>query len=126
LITKWIKSSLDSRGKASFGFWAKRFGVSRTTTDDGIRHAAASTDEPTIAEAIRDIALDALWHVIQAKKEKFGSFRTWIVAQGESWPGSSVVVMRQHANGALTPPWPIKRPMGRHGSRDREALQESA
>ena len=46
-----------SLGKASFGFLAKLFGVSRTTTYYWIRQAAASMDEPTIAPDIRAIEL---------------------------------------------------------------------
>jgi transposase len=89
-----------SLGKASFGFLAKLLGVSRTTTYYWIRQAAASTDEPTIAEDIQEIEFDEMWHLIQSKKEKFGSLKPWIVAQGEPLPGYSVVVMLQHFNGS--------------------------
>jgi transposase-like protein len=62
-----------SLGKASCGFLAKLFGVSRTTTYDGIRQAAASTAEPTIAEDIQEMECDEMWHLIQSTKGKFGS-----------------------------------------------------
>ena len=87
--------------KASFGFLAKLLGVSRTTTYDWIRQAAASTDEPTIAPDIQEIEFDEMWHFIQSKKEKFGLLKPWIVAQGEPLPGYSVVVMLQRSNGSM-------------------------
>jgi transposase len=101
-IKKALCIILYSLGKASFGFLAKLFGVSRTTAYYWIRQAAASTDEPTIAEDIQDIEFDEMWHFIQSKKENFGSLKPWIVAQGEPLPGCSVVVMLQHSNGFTT------------------------
>jgi transposase-like protein len=92
---------LYSLGKASFGLLAKLLGVSRTTTYDWIRQAAASTDEPTIAPDIQELEFDEMWHFIQATKEKSGSLKPWIVAQGERWPGYSVVVMLQRSNGSM-------------------------
>ena len=100
-VKKALCIILYSLGKASFGFLAKLFGVSRTTTYYWIRQAAASTDEPAIAEDIQEIEFDEMWHFIQSKKEKFGSLRPWIVAQGEPLPGYSVVVMLQHSNGSM-------------------------
>jgi transposase len=99
-VKKALCMILYSLGKASFGFLAKLLGVSRTTTYYWIRQAAASTDEPTIAEDIQEIEFDEMWHFIQSKKEKFGSLKPWIVAQGEPLPGYSVVVMLQHFNGS--------------------------
>jgi hypothetical protein len=90
-----------SLGKVSFGFLAKLLGVSRTTTYYWIRQAAASTDEPIITEDIQEIEFDEMWHFIQSKKEKFGSLKPWIVAQGELLPGYSVVVMLQRSNGSM-------------------------
>jgi transposase len=99
-VKKALCIILYSLGKASFGVLANLFGVSRTTTYDWIRHAAASTNEPMIAEDVQEIEFDEMWHFIQSKKEKFGSLRPWIVAQGEPLPGYSVVVMLQHSNGS--------------------------
>src|SRR5262249_39068925 len=100
-VKKALCIILYSLGKASFGFLAKLLGVSRTTTYYWIRQAAAITDEPAIAEGIREIEFDEMWHFIQSKKGKFGSLRPWIVAQGEPLPGYSVVVMLQHSNGSM-------------------------
>ena len=100
-IKKALCMILYSLGKASFGFLAKLLRVSRTTTYYWIRQAAASTDEPTIAPDIQEIEFDEMWHFIQSKKEKSGLSKPWIVAQGEPWPGYSVVVMLQHSNGSM-------------------------
>ena len=72
-VKKALGMILYSLGKASFGLLAKLFGVSRTTTDDWIRQAAASTDEPAISEDIQEIEFDEMWQFIQSKKGKFGS-----------------------------------------------------
>ena len=101
-IKKALAIILYSLGKSSFGFLAKLFGVSRTTTYYWIRQAASSIDEPTIAPDIQEIELDEVWHFIQSTKEKSGLFKPWIVAQGEPLPGYSVVVMLQRSNGSMT------------------------
>jgi transposase-like protein len=62
----------SSLGKASFGLLAKRLGVSRTTTYDWIRQAAAGTDEPPIAADIQESAWDELGQFIQSKQERAG------------------------------------------------------
>jgi transposase len=90
-----------SLGKASCGFLAKLLGVSRTTTYDWIRQAAASTDEPTMAPDIREVECDEMWHFMQSTKEKSGLLKPWIVAQGEPLPGYSVVVMLQRSNDSM-------------------------
>ena len=100
-VKKALCIILYSLGKASFGFWAKLLGVSRTTTDDWIRQAAASTDEPTMALDIQEIEFDEMWHFIQSTKEKSGLLKPWIVAQGEPWPGYAVVVMRHRSNDSM-------------------------
>jgi hypothetical protein len=84
-----------------FGFLAKLLGVSHTTTYYWIRQAAASTHEPTIAPEIQEIEFNEMWHFIQSTKDKSGLLKPWIVAQGESWPGYSVVVMLQHSNDSM-------------------------
>jgi transposase-like protein len=101
-LKKALSIILYSLGKSSFGFLAKLFGVSRTTTYYWIRQAAAMTDEPTIDADIQELEFDEMWHFIQSKKEKSGLLKPWIVAQGELLPGCSVVVMLQHSNGFTT------------------------
>jgi len=101
-IKKALSIILYSLGKASFGFIAKLFGVSRTTASYWIRDAAARVEEPTIAGDIQEIELDEMWHFIQSKKERFGLSQRWIVAQGELLPGYVVVVILQPFNGSMT------------------------
>jgi transposase len=100
-VKKALGILLDSLGKASCGVLAKLVGVSRTTTSDWIRQAAARTDEPTMAPDMRAIEVDAMRHLIRSKNETSGLSKPWIVAPGEPLPGYAVVVMRQHANGSL-------------------------
>jgi len=100
-IKKALAIILYSLGKSSFGFLGKLFGVSRTTTYYGVRQATSRIDNPPIASDIQEIEFDAMWHVIQSKKEKSGFLKPWIVAQGEPLPGYSVVVMLQHSNGSM-------------------------
>ena len=100
-IKKALAIILYSLGKSSFGFLGKLFGVSRTTTSYWIRQAASRIDTPPIASDIQAIEFNEMWHFIQSTKEKSGLLKPWIVAQGEPWPGYSVVVMLQHANGSM-------------------------
>lgn len=98
---KALSVILYALGKSSFGFLAKLFGVSRTTTYYWIRDIAATTSEPVIADNIQAIDFDEMWHFIQSKKRNSGSSKPWIIAQGELLPGDSVVVMLQPSNGCM-------------------------
>ena len=101
-LKKALSVILYSLGKASFGFLAKLFGVSRTTTYYWIRDIAAITEEPTIAADIHEIDFDEMWHFVQSKKRSSGSSKPWIIAQGKPLPGYLVVVMLQRSNGCMT------------------------
>ena len=65
---------LYSLGKASFGFMAKLFGVSRTTTYTWIKQMASEVEYPIIADKIKAIEFDEMWHFVHAKKNK-----KWII-----------------------------------------------
>ena len=67
-LKKALSVILYSLGKASFGFLAKLFGVSRTTPYYWIRDIAATTEEPVIASNIHEIDFDEMWHFVQSKK----------------------------------------------------------
>ena len=101
-LKKALSVILYSIGKSSFGFLAKLFGVSRTTTYYWIRDIAAITDGPSIPNDIREIDFDEMWHFIQSKKRSSGLSKRWIIAQGELLPGYSVVVMLQHSSACMT------------------------
>ena len=101
-LKKALSVILYSLGKASFGFLAKLFGVSRTTPYYWIRDIAATTEEPVIASNIHEIDFDEMWHFVQSKKSNSGSSKPWIIAQGELLLGYSVVVMLQRSNAYMT------------------------
>jgi transposase-like protein len=100
-VKKALAVILYSLGKASFGFLAKLFGVSRTLTYKWIRKEADLLEEPIISEAIKEIEFDELWHFIGSKKTSDGSSRRWIVAKGKPLPGLQVVVMLQHSGDSM-------------------------
>ena len=81
--------------KSSYGMLGRLFGVSRSLTYRWIREAADQLPEPTVPGSIQEMEFDEMWHFIGSKKTKYGSSKRWIVAQGEPWPGSLVVVMLQ-------------------------------
>lgn len=93
---------LYALGKASFGFLAKLFGVSRTTTYKWIKKEAALTEEPTLSADIKEMEFDEMWHFLGSKKTKNGSSKPWIVAQGELLPGLQGVVMLQPSSDFTT------------------------
>lgn len=99
---KAVSSLCYALGKASVGFLANLFGVSRTTTSDGIRQAASILEEPTLEADLQELDVAEMWPVSQATNDTSGFFKPWIVAPGEPWPGGSVVVMRQRSNGSTT------------------------
>lgn len=98
-VKKALSVILYSLGKVSFGFLGKLFGVARSTTYKWIRVTAEVTPEPDIANSIKEISFDEMWHFVQSKKTKSGSSKPWIVAQGELLPGLSAIVMLQPSNG---------------------------
>ena len=101
-LKKALSVILYSLGRSSFGFLAKLFDVSRTTTYYWMRDIAATTNEPVVASDIHEIDFDEMWHFIQPKKRSSRSSKPWIIAQGELLPGYSVVVMLQPSNDYMT------------------------
>ena len=99
-IKKALSVILYSLGKASFGFIAKLFGVSRTTAYNWVKQAGENVDYPGISGDLKEIEFDEMWHFIRSKKTKNGSSRPWIVALGEPLPGLSVTVMLQRLGGS--------------------------
>jgi len=98
-IKKALCVILYSLGKASFGFLAKLFGVSRSLTYRWVKSEAESLPEPKVSNEIKEIEFDEMWHFIQSKKNQYGSSRRWIVAQGELLPGLLGIVMLQPSDG---------------------------
>jgi hypothetical protein len=97
-LTKALRVLLYSLGKAALGCRAKLFGVSRTTTDYGLRAMAATTEEPRIAGDLPAIDCDALWPFVPSKQSSAGSSQPWSMGQGARLPGYAVVVRLQRSN----------------------------
>ena len=91
---------LYSLSKASFGMLGRIFGVSRTLAYRWIKAEAEALPEPEVPGDIKEMEFDEMWHFIGSKKTSSGSSRRWIVARGEPWPGSSVIVMLQLSGGS--------------------------
>jgi transposase-like protein len=84
---------LYSLGKGSFSMLGKIFGHSPSLIYRWINEAAAQMPEPEIAEDIREIECDEMWHFLEKKVKNSGSSKQWIVAHGELSHGLRVVVM---------------------------------
>jgi transposase-like protein len=95
-VKKALAVILYSLGKASFNMLGKIFGHSPSVVYRWIAKEMDKIKEPVIADDIKEIAFDEMWHFIQSKKTKSGSSKPWIVAQGELLPGLQVIVMLQH------------------------------
>ena len=93
---------LYSIGKASYGFIAKLFGVTRSAVLKWLRQEGALLNVPSIPSTIKEMEFDEMWHFIGSKKTNFGSSKLWIVVHEELWPGFSGVVMLQPSNASTT------------------------
>jgi transposase len=93
---------LYALGKSSFRFLAKIFDVSPSLVYRWIVREAEPLPEPTIPNDVKEMEFDEMWHFIGKKKQNFGSSKPWIVAQGELWHGSQVIVMLQPSNNSMT------------------------
>lgn len=93
---------LYSLGKASYGFIAKLFGVTRPAVQKWLKKEAALLEEPEIPLTINEMEFDEMWHFVGSKKTKFGSSKRWTVLHGELWHGLSVVVMLQPSVDSMT------------------------
>jgi transposase-like protein len=87
---------LYSLGKASYGFIAKLFGVTRATVLQWIRKEGALIEKPKVPSNVKEMEFDEMWHFIGSKKTSSGLSKPWIVLQEELWHGYSVVVALQH------------------------------
>ena len=84
---------LYGRGKASYGFIAKLFNVSRTAVLKWIRSVSSRLPEPEIDDSIKEIQVDEMWHFINKKKEEYGSGEPWIVLETKPWDGLLAIVL---------------------------------
>jgi len=88
---------LYAMAKGSFRMLGRILKTDHTLVYRWIRSFGESLPEPEVSGEITEIEFDEMWHFIVSKKERFGSSKPLIVAQGELWPGCSAVVMLQHS-----------------------------
>ena len=93
---------LYSLGKASYGFIAKLFGVTRACVLKWLRKEGALLKEPKVSSKIKEIEFDEMWHFVGSKKTKFGSSKRWIVLLEEQLPGFLAIAMPQRSNSSIT------------------------
>jgi hypothetical protein len=90
-VKKALAVILYSLGKASFGMLGKLFGHLRALTYRWIAEEAARLPDPVIANDIKEMEFDEMWHFIGSKKTRSGSSKPWIVAHGELLPGLQAI-----------------------------------
>ena len=93
---------LYSLGKASYGFIAKLFGVTRAAVLKWIRKEGALINKPKVSSSIQEMEFDEMWHFIGSKKINYGSSKPWIVLQEKLSNGCSVVVALQRSENSMT------------------------
>ena len=87
--------------KASYGFIAKLFGVTRAAVLKWIRKEGALIDKPKVPSNIKEMEFDEMWHFIGSKKTNCGSSKPWIVLQEKLSHGCSVVVALQRSESSM-------------------------
>jgi hypothetical protein len=70
---KALAMLLDGSGKASYGFIARLFGVSRPAVLKWVRTFASTLPEPEINADIKKVQVDEMWHFINKKNKKYKS-----------------------------------------------------
>mgnify|MGYP000854152258 CR=1 FL=1 len=84
---------LYSTGKASYGFIAKLFNVSRTAVLKWIRNIGGKIPETKIYGEIKEIQIDEMWHFILKKTKKYGYGEPWIVFEVKPSDGILAIVL---------------------------------
>ena len=88
-----------SAGKASYGFIARLFNVSRPAVLKWIRNIGTRLPEPSVDGEIKEVQIDEMWHFINKKNEKYGSGEPWIVVQTKPSDGLlAIVLLKQLKN----------------------------
>ena len=93
---------LYSLSKASFNGLARIFDSWPSLVYRWIVEAGAKLPDEEISGDIREMEFDEMWHFVGSKKEKYGSSKRLIVADGELLPGFSVVVILKPLDGSTT------------------------
>ncbi len=93
---------LYSLSKASFNGLARIFDTWPSLVYRWIVEAGAKLPDEEVSGDIREMEFDEMWHFVGSKKEKYGSSKHLIVADGELLPGFSVVVILKPLDGSTT------------------------
>jgi hypothetical protein len=84
---------LYAMAKGSYRMLGRIFGVHNTLVYRWVRSFGENLQELGVSGEIKQMEFDEMWHFIGSQKESFGLSRSLTVAQGELWPGCSVVVI---------------------------------
>jgi transposase len=87
---------LYGRGKASYGFIAKLFGISSVAVMKMIKREADKMPEPEICGSIREVAFDEMWHFVEQKKTNYGYGERWSAVEIGQLGGVSAIVLLKH------------------------------
>ena len=88
---------LYGRGKASYGFIAKLFGVSRTVVMKWIKRVVGRLPEPVIDESVTSVQFDEMWHFVNQKKRNCGSGELWTAIEKKPSDGTLAIVLLRHS-----------------------------
>jgi transposase len=91
---------LYTLSRASYNGLARIFDTWPSLVYRWIVEAGAAWPDEGVPGDIKQIEFDEMWHYVGSKKEKFGSSKPLIVADGELWHGYSAVVILQPSNGS--------------------------
>jgi len=89
-------------GKASYGMIARLFKVTRSTVLYWIRNIGSQLPMPHIDTEIEEVSTDEMWHLINKKKQKFGSDGRWTAVTTEPSDGLLAIVMLKHLDDCTT------------------------
>ncbi len=90
---------LYGSGKASYGFIARLFNVTRPAVLKWVRKYAGDLPEPSLNGDIEHVQLDEMWHFINKKNRKYGSGEPWTVIQtGQSDGILGIVLLKPLKN----------------------------
>lgn len=93
---------LYTLSKASFNGLARIFDTWPSLVYRWIAEAGAKLPDTAVTGGIKEMEFDEMWHYIGSKKEKYGSSKRLIVADGELWHGCSAIVILKHSSVSMT------------------------
>ena len=88
---------LYGRGKASYGFIAKLFGVSRTVVMKWIKRVSGRLPEPALDESVTFVQFDEMWHFVNQKTRNCGFGELWTAIGIKPSDGTLAIVLLRHS-----------------------------